>query len=176
MSWIVRWLFIGAWVVAAPLAAAQSRTSHIPIPSYRSAHPDEDYYPDVARRDNAQGIVVMAFTIGARGTVDKAAFISAAAPELQSGTLELLKSLRFTVPKGWQQSGGTEQRYTLLVNFRMITCHTDFPCNQSPEYKKGLPDPHAADIVLTVTSERPPPGRHLNDAEMRRLLRGESSR
>ncbi len=124
-----------SWALAAVVFAvvlagtAAIGASIAKLPAYKFVRLD-DYYPDEARREDIQGRAVAVFTIGANGKVEKAAFLTASPRHLLEGAvLHVLKNLRFSVPKDWQQTGAVEQQYRILVDFKLIPCEFGAECS-----------------------------------------------
>jgi hypothetical protein len=86
------------------------------LPRFVPAGEDE-FYPDAAARKLLQGAAGVDFMIDAKGRAQVLGQRFADNPEFGAKASEFIERGRFNVPDGWEQAGGTEQRFFLEVQF-----------------------------------------------------------
>lgn len=104
-----------------------------------------DVYPKEALKNSVQGRVLLEFSISHRNHVgDVAVLDSEPQGMFDSAARKTLDSIKFSVPKDWEDSGAEQHRFTLSFVFKIYPCPTN-PC--------VAPDPHdKADDFLIITA------------------------
>lgn len=86
----------------------------------------DDYYPPAAKRVRVYGVVSVAFSVDARGSVIKRAIVYSDSDKLNFGALAVAGSLRYNVPDDWTTRGGEVFRYILNISFELSPCEPPF--------------------------------------------------
>lgn len=134
-------------VYAADEAASQEllpAAADVRLPDFTAAA--EDFYPASAARKLQQGSAGVEFRIDAQGHVEILAQPYADDPDFAASAAEFLKRGRFRVTDDWVQSGGTQLRFAVEIQFSLT--RGGIQCAPKP--------PRVADTqVITVCRAQP---------------------
>jgi len=87
----------------------------VPLPDFVASA--EDFYPAAAARKLLQGSVGLEVQIDGQGRVQIVSQTFADHPDFAAGAAQFLKSGHFRVSPEWLQSGGSDQRFVVEVQF-----------------------------------------------------------
>ena len=137
------------WQVTLPGAATGAQPAPIkpPLPQL-TIKLETIEYPAAPLTAKMQGRVLVAFTITKRGRVDEPVIVAAEpAGVFDDAAIKTIKQVRFTVPDGWEASGGSAHRFQVSVLFKLNPC-------VAPQCV--APKPHeGADDFLIVGAQAP---------------------
>lgn len=108
-----------------PLAAGE-------MPKFLMGSAGGDYYPDRERRLAEQGVADVQFTIDGQGAAQDIKVTNHANRDFSEVAVSMLKSGGFKIPRGWEQSDGPEQSFTMEIRFG-LNCPTTFAPSKVPE-------------------------------------------
>ena len=110
----------------------------VPLPAFVASA--EDFYPAAAGRKLLQGSVGLEVQVDAQGRVEILSQTFADHADFASGATQFLKSGHFRVSSDWVQSGGSDQRFVVEVQFSVARAGAD--CTKRP--------PRVADTDILV--------------------------
>ena len=125
---IGRLLAIGAAVLVGPFAhgAIDPDTladSDFPLPAFK--FPDKrapDYYPPPARRQGITGAIIIAFSLAPSGEITRPVVVFADHSLLADRAMEMLQTLQFRPPPGWDGQRQVLHRYRISFQFHIGNC------------------------------------------------------
>jgi TonB family protein len=81
---------------------------------------DRPFYHPTAVQQRQSGVVLVEFSVNAKGRAERALVLEATAPELlQSSALQVVKNFKCNPGKEWADAGGPERRVKLNVVFKI---------------------------------------------------------
>lgn len=93
---------------------------------------DKPYYHRTAVLQHQTGVVLVEFSVNAKGRTERAIVISATAPEvLQSSALRVAQNFKCKPGNDWAETGGPERRIKLNVVFKFENEEAPKPIDES---------------------------------------------
>jgi len=134
----------GVGFLSASSITAQTAQKKMMLPPM-SATVDPQVYPVSALKNSVQGRVLLEFNISRHNRIEDITIIDSDPQGMfDTAAKRTLGSVRFSVPKDWEDSGGVLHRFNLSIVFKVTPCPTT-PC--------AAPQPHeTADDFLIVTA------------------------
>jgi hypothetical protein len=91
-------------------------------PNFRIEHMDRDWYPHLARSRGEQGVVDTDFSIDGKGRAQDLRVSYATSPDLTPEIADMVHSMFFKVPAGWETSASRALRFTIEIQFALQPC------------------------------------------------------